>query len=177
MWYCFAHLKMLLALRLAAVSRHHPWNKHGVSTTLSSTACDGTSSTALNTVCPDIPACFFLSRFILARIFVQVRLFGPSDGLVVLTPAAVIFDCGEAPEPLDCCADSTGILVCSIVSPDPLATAFGLVYPEDRLKFDSASCDCRQFESLKFKIYTLSTWYVSVSMLRFRSVYSSMGSC
>jgi hypothetical protein len=124
MWCCFAHLKMLLVLCLAAVLRHHPWNKHKVSATLDSTACDGTSSTALNTICPDIPACFLLSCLTLSRIFVRVGLFGPNDGLV------------------DCCADSTGILVCSIVSPDPLATAFGLIYPDVCFCFNAAISFC-----------------------------------
>jgi hypothetical protein len=85
MWYCFVHLEMLLALRLVPVL-HHPWIKHEVSTMLRLMACDGTSSTMLSTVCPDIPACFFLSCFILSRIFVGAVLFGPSDGLVVVTP-------------------------------------------------------------------------------------------
>jgi hypothetical protein len=78
-----------------------------------------------------------------------VELFGPSNGSVVLASAAEVFNCGEAPEPLgvglclNCCADSTGILVCNIVSPNPLATAFGLVYREDRLKSGSAKvCFC-----------------------------------
>jgi hypothetical protein len=77
-----------------------------------------------------------------------VALFDPSGGLVVVTPIEV-FDCDEAPEPLgvglclDCCEDSTGILICSVVLPESLATVFGLVYREDRLKSDSAKvCFC-----------------------------------
>ena len=85
-------------LRLALV-RHHPWIKHEVSTILRLVACDGTSSTMLSTVCPDIPACFFLSCFILSRIFVGVVPFGPSDGLIVVTLIAEVFDCDEALEP------------------------------------------------------------------------------
>jgi hypothetical protein len=128
-------------------------------------ACDGTSSIMLSTVCPDMPACFFLSCFILFRIFVGVVLFGPSDGLVVVTPIAEVFDCDEAPEPLGVWfTNSTGILVCDVVWLVPLVTAFGLVYREDRLKSDSVSCDCRQFESSKFKLYALSTFQVRLAI-------------